>query len=63
VKFLPKSIEKLSNLVTLDVFNSYIQELPPGIVKLKNLRHLLLELTHTNTTDQRKLEMGEEKVQ
>ncbi|VAH25425.1 hypothetical protein VPH35_018636 [Triticum aestivum] len=43
VKILPKSIEKLSNLLTLDIFNSVIQELPHGIVKLKNLRHLLVE--------------------
>ncbi|KAF0896621.1 hypothetical protein E2562_026736 [Oryza meyeriana var. granulata] len=43
VKLLPNPIEKLSNLMTLDLLNSKIQELPVRIVKLKKLRHLFAE--------------------
>ncbi|KAI4974527.1 hypothetical protein ZWY2020_047807 [Hordeum vulgare] len=43
VKMLPNSIERLSNLLTLDLFGCDIHELPGGIVKLKKLRHLFAE--------------------
>ncbi|KAF7092995.1 hypothetical protein CFC21_095434 [Triticum aestivum] len=42
---LPKTIENLSNLLTLDLYESDIQELPSGIVKLKKLRHLFAQKT------------------
>lgn len=43
MKLLPKSIEKLLNLLTLDLGKSDIQELPAGIIKLRKLRHLFAE--------------------
>lgn len=43
MKHLPKSIDKLSNLLTLDFYGSEIQELSPGIVKLNKLGHLFAE--------------------
>jgi disease resistance protein RPM1 len=42
VKMLPKSVEKLSNLLTLDLSRSCINELSE-IVKLKKLRHLFAQ--------------------
>lgn len=43
MNLLPKSIEKLSNLLTLDLYRTNIEELPIGIVKLQRLRHLFAE--------------------
>jgi disease resistance protein RPM1 len=43
VKILPKSVQKLSYLLTLDLHGSDVHELPSGIVKLKKLRHLFAE--------------------
>ncbi|KAI5010430.1 hypothetical protein ZWY2020_012567 [Hordeum vulgare] len=40
---LPRSVEKLSNLLTLDLLRSDVHELPSGIVNLKKLRHLFVE--------------------
>uniref|UniRef100_A0A0E0R625 Rx N-terminal domain-containing protein n=1 Tax=Oryza rufipogon TaxID=4529 RepID=A0A0E0R625_ORYRU len=40
---LPESIEKLSNLQTLDIKQTKIEKLPRGITKIKKLRHLLAD--------------------
>ncbi|GMN64784.1 hypothetical protein TIFTF001_033840 [Ficus carica] len=41
VKWLPKSLAKLQNLLKLDLRNTQIVELPVEINRLQNLRHLL----------------------
>ncbi|KAE8805275.1 Disease resistance protein RPM1 [Hordeum vulgare] len=43
VKMFPRSVEKFSNLLTLDLLRSDVHELPSGIVNLKKLRHLFVE--------------------